>query len=77
MDKYRAVSRSATVRDMINILLAEHSNNSPVTVNKNWFSVFIQRYDKFRICLSKQYNYQYLLNKDPNCYRTALQIFNV
>jgi len=64
IDLCRVVSRSVTVAEIVNILLVVYSNYSLSTVDKNWLSIFINRYKKIRLYFFRQYNYQYILNKD-------------
>lgn len=49
MDLYRAVSRPSTVQKIANILFTIYSEIFPITVGKNWLSIFINRYKE--ICL--------------------------
>ena len=57
MDSYRAVSRPATVREMVNILLAVYGSLSLSTVSKNWLSIFVNCCKELCLYFSKCYNY--------------------
>jgi len=65
MDSRGAAPRSSTVQEMVNILLAVYGDSLPDTVGKNWPSSFIQWRNELRICFSKRYNYQCVLNENP------------
>jgi len=69
IDSCGAVSRSSTVKEMANILLAVRRFQSQSTVDINWATTFIKCRNKFCIYFSKYYNYQYTLNKDPKLLR--------
>ena len=69
IDIYGAASRSATVREMANILLAARGSYSLSTVEKNWLSIFINCCPELCIYFLRRYNYQKTLNEDPKSIR--------
>ena len=69
MDSRGAAPRTATVREMANILLAARGSHPPPTVGKNWLSKFVKRRDELRTRFSVRYDYQRALNEDLKALR--------
>ena len=66
MNNCKALLRSSTVWDMINLLLADCDVSQSSTIGINWVNCFIQHHNTFQTCFSWKYDHQWALCENPS-----------
>ena len=65
MDKYNALLRPSSVRDIASLLLANRDALKPLlTIGTNWVYYFVRRYDTLKTRFLRKYDYRRALYED-------------